>query len=557
MLSKIKLLHRNIIARQINVYPPTNDVAIKKNVAIPMADGVTLHANHYSPKEVGEFPTVLIRSPWGRELKQAPFSLLYSYVAQRFAERGYHVLLQDIRNAENSAITQVMPHENEVQDGRDTLQWLVGQTWFNGKVAFWGASYLGYVQWAALAGELPQIDKAVMVPATTSTRWFTIFHPSGSLALDTLFRLQYTSAITAFTLPKLLGAMRKQEQILIEQFNQLPLIEAIKPLPKVSGFNFEAVMNTPNFQDPLWQAIDLRDKLDSCPAHVHFVAGWYDIFLVEQLEDYSVLKQAGKEPYLTIGPWHHTSQDLGAHTIRIALSWFDKHLKGKELSTSPVTIWLQGSNTWLNLENWPPETTVHGYYLNRENSLSETIPDYSTEKVQYRYDPFDPTPSIGGPVLGPKPAQQNNLGVESREDVLTFDTAKLSEAVDIIGTPIVTLFVSSSLNHTDFFARLCDVQEDGSSLNVTDNLIRLEFADEDPVIKHEIEIRLWPTAYRFAKGHRIRLQISSGAHPRWNRNLGYGEQYSIGHKGQVAEQTLFYGFAHPSRIMLPLFSTPH
>lgn len=554
MISRLKLLPRNIIARQLNVYPPTNDVAIKKDVAIPMSDGVILYANHYSPKEAGEFPTVLIRSPWGRGLKRAPFSLLYGYVAQRFAERGYHVLLQDIRNAKDSPITQVMPHENEVQDGKDTIHWLAKQAWFNGKLGLWGASYLGYVQWAALAGELPQLDKIAMVPATTSTRWFTIFHPDGTLALDTLFRLQYTSAITAFTLPKLLGAMRKQEQILTEQFNQLPLIEAIKPLPQVSGFNFEAVMSKPDFQDSLWQKIDLRDRLDSYAAHIHLVAGWHDIFLEEQLEDYSVLKQAGKEPHLTIGPWHHTSQDLGAHTIRVALSLFDKHLKGRDVSTSPVTVFLQGADTWIDFENWPPETTVSRYYLDREKSLSGTMPPYNSESVQYRYDPFDPTPSIGGPVLSPKPAQQNNVGVEAREDVLTFDTAELSAAVAIIGTPIVTLFVSSSLKHTDFFVRLCDVQEDGSSLNVTDNLIRLQLADEDPVAKHEIEIRLWPTAYCFAKGHKIRVQIASGAHPRWNRNLGYGEQDGMGQKGQVAEQTVFYGLAYPSRIALPLFS---
>jgi putative CocE/NonD family hydrolase len=558
MLSQPKLLLRNIIARQIDVYPPTNNVAVKKDIAIPMSDGIVLYANHYSPKATGDFPTVLIRSPWGRGLKRAPFSLLYGYVAQRFAERGYYVILQDVRNAENSPTTQMMPHENEVQDGKDTIHWLVKQPWFNGKLGLWGASYLGYVQWAALAGELPQIEKVAMVPVTTSTRWFTIFHPNGSLALDTLFRLQYTSAITGYALPKLFGAIRKQERILTEQLNQLPLTEAIKPLPKVPGFDFEAVMDMPDFHEPIWQKIDLRDKLDNNSAHIHLIAGWYDIFLEEQLEDYFVLKQAGKDPYLTIGPWHHTSQDLGAYTIRTSLAWFDKHLKCQEAPSSPVTIYVQGTDTWRDLEYWPPDTTEMTYFLDREHSLSVVTPGFNEETDHYRYDPLDPTPSIGGPVLNPKPGQHDNRDIESRADVITYDTAELSHAIEIVGTPTATLFVGSTCKHTDFFVRLCDVQADGRSLNVTDNLVRMQQEDEDLATKQEIEVKLWPTAYHFAKGHKIRVQIASGAYPRWNRNLGGGEPIVSGQAAKVAEQTIYYGLAYPSRIVLPVFtkSTP-
>lgn len=555
MLARIKSLPRRLIARQIDLYPPSNDVTVKKNVPIPMSDGVILYANRYAPKIEGAFPTVLIRSPWGRGRKHAPFSWLYSYVAQRFAERGYHVILQDIRQANEAPSTQIVPHENEVQDGRDTIRWLSKQAWFNGKLGLWGASYLGYVQWAALVADLPtQIETVAMVPVTTSTRWFSVFHPNGSLALDTLFRLQYTAAITSYSLPKLIRAMLKQEEVLTHALNQLPLTDAIKPLPKVSGFDFEAVMQIPDVNAPLWQKIDLRHTLQNNPANIHLIAGWYDLFLKEQLEDYQALKEAGKKPYLTIGPWHHTSQDLGSASIRTAVKWFDGHLKNKPSSVAPVRLYMLGAERWLELENWPPPVTDNVYFLDHHQRLSSSPPDDDSASVSYQYNPMDPTPSIGGATLHPQAGQQDNQAIEARSDVISYTTDVLQETIEIIGTVVVTLFVSSSLKYTDVVARLCDVDENGRSLNVTDELVRLHLPDAEPNTKQKLEIPLWPTAYRFTKGHRIRLQIASAAHPKWNRNLGTGDAIATGQKANVAEQTIYYGSAYPSQVRLPTFT---
>jgi hypothetical protein len=87
----------------------------------------------------------------------------------------------------------------------------------------------------------------------------------------------------------------------------------------------------------------------------------------------------------------------------------------------------------------------------------------------------------------------------------------------ITGPVTVQLFAGSGRPHTDFFARLCDVDEEGTSVNVTDGIRRLESAAEEPGL---VTIELWSTAYQFRPGHRIRLQVSSGAHPRYARNPG-------------------------------------
>ena len=110
----------------------------------------------------------------------------------------------------------------------------------------------------------------------------------------------------------------------------------------------------------------------------------------------------------------------------------------------------------------------------------------------------------------------------------------------------------SSLEHTDFFVRLCDVTEKGKSFNLSDGIVRLVPGsvdkDEDGVSK--LDIAMWPTANTFRAGHRIRLQVSSGAHPLFNRNAGTGEPLATGANLRSADQEIFHDAARPSSIAL-------
>ena len=555
MLAQLKLWPRRLLARQAGFSPPQYAVVVHKDRAIPMADGVMLYAHQYLPDAAGDYPTVLIRSPWGRGWKNAPFSLLYGYVAQRFAERGYNVILQDTRNAHQTPSTHRVPHENEQADGQATLRWLVQQPWFNGKLGLWGASYLGYVQWAALSAELPAIDTLALVPTTTATNWFPIFHPDGALALDTLLRLQFSAALTHFPRWRMIQALRTQEAQLAQAFAKLPLTETSPTLPPVPGFDFAAVMERTDVADPLWQKLDLQDRITANPAHIHLIAGWHDLFLREQLADYQTLRAAGKQPSLTIGPWHHTSQDLGAHSVRTALAWFDIHLKGEKakLPAHPVTLFVQGANRWQSLEEWPPTTTARSYYLEEQGQLVTILPSHDASFDQYTYDPAQPTPTIGGPVLSPRAGQQDNRPIEARADLLIYTSKRLPTALKIMGTPLVHLFVTTSAISTDFFVRLCDVTADGRSLNVTDGFIRLTGSAAAMNQRQEVRIALWPTAYEVAPGHRLRLQIASAAHPRWNRNLSTAEPAVTGTHMCRAEQQIYHDRYAPSQLCLPVF----
>ncbi len=143
---------------------------------------------------------------------------------------------------------------------------------------------------------------------------------------------------------------------------------------------------------------------------------------------------------------------------------------------------------------------------------------------------------------------------EQRRDVLTYTSPVLTEDLTVIGPLTATLYLRSSLEHTDFFVRLCDVTKKGKSFNLSDGVLRLTpgsvHKDEDGVFK--LDIAMWPTANTFRAGHRIRLQVSSGAHPLFCRNAGTGEPLATGANLRSADQEVFHDVARPSSISLPV-----
>ncbi len=144
---------------------------------------------------------------------------------------------------------------------------------------------------------------------------------------------------------------------------------------------------------------------------------------------------------------------------------------------------------------------------------------------------------------------RDNRALEQRPDVLTYTSEPVTAPLTITGPVTAELFVGSSRPHTDFFARLCDVDPGGKSVNITDGILRLAGATEPP---QRISINLWPTAHQFRPGHRIRLQVSSGAHPRYARNPGSGEPLATASTLHTARQAVYHDPAHPSAVLLPV-----
>jgi hypothetical protein len=307
--------------------------------------------------------------------------------------------------------------------------------------------------------------------------------------------------------------------------------------------------------DQWWDPVRFGQRVNSLPP-ASVIGGWYDLFLLAQVADYEALRGAGRPARLTIGPWTHASPGLFAETVRDGPRWFDEQLgvhPGSE-PRAPVRVFVMGSRTWQEFSLWPPAGETQRWYLGRWGNLGPEPPAESAPD-RFHYNPHDPTPAVGGPSLNVRTAgRKEQRRREHRHDVVTYTSPVLIEDLTVIGPVTATLYLRSSLEHTDFFVRLCDVSEKGRSYNLSDGIVRLEPGSvdkgEDDVFR--LDIALWPTANTFRAGHRIRLQVSSGAHPLFCRNAGTGEPAATGANLRGADQEVFHDAARPSSIALPV-----
>ena len=540
---------RSLLARWLALPPPRFRAAVERGRHVPTSDGLTLAADHYYPAagaSAASLPTILIRTPYGRRLA----SRFYAY---RFAERGYHVLLQDVRGRFGSE-GDFEPFVSEADDGRATVRWLQKQAWFDGRLGTWGQSYVGYAQWA-LAATAPAAVQA-LVPGITSSRGVFTAMTEGAPMLD--LPLRWMVLLDALNNPwrrwRLL-LPSGVDRAVTPAAHHLPLSEAdLVAVGEEVSFYREALREQQR-QD--WVETDYSDRLDRVAAPAHLIGGWYDFMLGDLLADYATVANAGHGPYLTIGPWIHLDRQVNREALREGLVWFDAHLKGQRdrLRRRPVRVYLMGAEAWQELETWPPPAESGRLYLQAHGRLSDRPPARHVPPDHYLYDPADPTPALGGPLFRSEAGPKDNRPLEARPDVLTYTGPPVIRDVDVIGPVSLTLFARSSLEHADFFARLCDVHPDGRSINICEGIYRLAPGKGERLADGSVrvEVDMWATAHRFKVGHCIRLQLSSGAHPHYARNLGTGEPLASATEMRAAYQTIYHDADHVSVLHLPLW----
>ncbi len=551
---------RRWIAEWLGLPAPRYRVAVTRRIAVPMPDGATLLADHYAPTTLGTYPTVLIRSPFGRAWEKLPFSFVYMFAAQRFAEQGYHVIVQSVRD---KAEGDIFPG-NESEDGLATAEWIAEQPWFNGSLGLWGQSYLGFTQWA-IAQHHPPYLKALL-PGLTSANMRSLYYDDDRVFTPEI-SLTVLSWIAQAKIP-LWRRLRPQPDPLPAAYLRLPLSEADLVATGAPNKTYRAALANPEADDPFWRAVDLRAAVPAITTPTHLISGWFDIFLDDLLVDYAALQSSGRAPYFTVGPWGHFDPLAAVAMFREGLAWYDAQMRGAPLPReAPVRVFVLGVNTWRDLASWPPPSSPGVWLLRGHGQLvPATVGDRSVvadgadapseddAPDSYRYDPMQPTPAVGGARLHSSAGQQDCRELAARPDVLSFRAEPLTTGLTIMGAPEVTLFVTSSATHTDFVARLCVVEADGRMLNITDNIRRLGPDDGEwlPDGSRRITIRLWPTAFHFAPGQRVCLLVMSGAHPRWSRNPGDGAPQGAATTLHVVEQTVYHDAMRPAHLTLPI-----
>ncbi|MEU8108717.1 CocE/NonD family hydrolase [Nonomuraea muscovyensis] len=519
-------------------------VRVRRNVEVPAADGVRLLATHYYPAELARPPLVLLRSPYGRgsALDRLPKLL---------AERGYQVLYQSLRGTAGSG-GRFDGFVIDPADADGTMSWLRAQPWFGGVLATWGASYLGFAQWELASRDIPEWKIAVIQDAPSSFAE-GFMYPGGAFASGNALgwvQLVDTMFGSGFSLTRQLLATFAARRRLRRATLTRPLAEADRALTghRVSWFQ-EWITHGPEHE--YWARMDHRANVERMPPRVYLQGGWYDFFLPGVLDDHASLLAAGRDVRLLVGPWGHGKGLYTREGMQDAMAALDAAMKGGAAPTG-ARVFVTGANRWLDLPRWPPAHQPTAWYLQAGGRLGREEPAPGATPGRYRYDPGDPTPTVGGTAVSMSSGPKDNRAIEARQDVLTYTTAPLEAEVEVVGPVRVRLHARSSIPHVDYVARLCDVDPRGRSFNLCDGIIRLGQGGDILTDVRTVDIALWPLAHRFARGHRIRLQVSSGAHPRYGRNPGTGEPLATGRGLRASDHEIFHDPDHPSALWLPL-----
>ncbi|WP_328548410.1 CocE/NonD family hydrolase [Streptomyces platensis] len=491
-----------------------HDIGWEPGLEVPAADGSLLRTDHYFPRTKGDFPTLLVRSPYGRGL---PWSPLFGVL---FAEQGFHVVLQSCRGTAGSG-GRFDLWRNEAADGQATVSWLRQQPWFNGTLGTIGPSYLGYVQWAIALDPPPELKAMVIQVGLHDPH--ALFHAGGGFLLENALAVGVGMTYQhRGMLPLARAALRLQRR--------MRAITGARPLRRAyeSALGevpwLDGAMTHPDADDPYWLGASVAGAAERLGVPTALITGWHDGLADQTFQQFARLRRAGCASSLLVGPWTHTSamQQGWPEVFAESLAWLRAHLCDDPagLRPTPVRVHVGGEDAWRDLDDWPPAPDATVWFPAEGGALSGQTPSADGPLASFRYDPADPTPSVGGPSVSRGAGAGDNTALEARADVLTFTGPPLTEPVDVLGPVSARLRIATDTGHAEIFARLCDVDARGRSTNVCDGLVRLRTTGELP---SEVTVPMSSTAHRFAAGHRIRLQVSGGAHPRYARSPGTGE----------------------------------
>lgn len=536
-------------------------------VQVRMRDGVSLAAHIWLPAQGKKHPTILLRNPYG--LRYGPDGDIFKTMRlQTYVDNGYAVVIQDTRGTGDSAGVFTM-FSADAQDGYDTIEWLAGQSWSNGRIAMDGLSYLGTVQWLA-ASQQPAHLKCIAPTAPAGNPFGELPFLGGALRLQ--WALPYLSLV-------LQQDMKAVDWPRVLAHRPLNTADSLLPAPIAE---YRAWLAHPTLDD-YWRRMFMEDA-DFARVGIPFrsVTGWFDDELRGTLRYWNALQAAGSsQGSLIIGPWDHLqtyvgdSRPMGLLSFPAdaaidlqaeRLAFFDRCLKGNSAATVPprVRVFITGSNEWRSFDSYPPPQVQRvPFYLHsagRANTragngtLSRTAP--ANERTDtYQYDPKKPVPYLG--------SAMDVASNEQREDVLVYTSDVLREPLTILGPVEAVLYAATDARDTDWVVKLVDVRPDGTAigLNHSGGVLRARYRqgyDREVLLRpgavEKFDISVWDLGHTFLPGHRLRLHVTSSAYPLINPNQNTGNPVASDVEWRIAKQTVHHDRASPSHVLLPVLS---
>lgn len=574
----------------------TNDteIIIEREVQCVMRDGVKLNATVYRPAAYGNFPVLLTRLPYNKNLPD--FS--HRYIDPiRIALNGFVVIIQDVRGRFASE-GEFEPFIQELEDGYDTVNWAAELPYSNGKVGMFGLSYYGMTQlYAAL--ERPSALRAIFPAMTGNVTGSGLFARDGVTELASA-QTWMLDSVSSDYIKRLDSSQTEIVSEIVSDLNTIddhhryvpfsewpPVYKHPQLIPFFERFFIE------DFSAELKEEVEKRiEKYGPLNLPAYHLAGWYDSHLAPTLLNYEQMTTAKNNQKLIIGPWSHGyfDSDIGERSFGVYASghaidgtdditslhikWFTHWLKENNTHISvgedPIKLFVMGINEWRTEKEWPLKRTEYTpLYLTSNCGANLTLDSGKlqwqipgkTGKDEYIHDPANPVPSHGGGTLfykGRNSGPRDQREIENREDVVVYTSAPLEEALEVTGWVKLYLWASTNAVDTDFTAKLIDVMPDGRAYNLTDGIVRAKYAQnkkgerniQDEVVQYEID--MWATSNVFLPGHSIRLEIASSNFPRFDVNPSTGNTTKDTVEMIKANQVIYHGKEYPTHLLLPI-----
>ena len=541
------------------VSPPRFEVAVDRDVRIPMRDGVHLGADVYRPVTPGRYPVILQRTCYDR-------SEFGNRDGQFFAQRGFVYVTQHVRGRGTSE-GKFEPEQNEARDGYDTVAWCGSQTWSAGKVGMLGASYNAFCLWMAAKTHPKWLRTMISVVPMPGA-------PYGEPWDGGAF---YVGAeLSWFGLLRDKAKVQAYDDDLTDATNALPISRADTVQFGHAVPQFQARIHADRFDASVAQC-SYDEGLKTIDMPVLYFDGWLDTVAVGTRRNYSALKSRGvKNQKLIWGPWDHfTNQEsrvdvtdatpAGYVDMRtIELRWFDRWLKGirNGIDKEPsVDQFILGENKWYRAGVWPPKSLQsQRWYLHASGGLSNRAPSREAPSF-YVYDPakWVATKDQNSGFFFAKGSVATDLCKHSGQ--LIFDSQPLKKPLTLDGPIRARVYAATDAKDTDWAMTLLDLHPDGTAVAIQSGFVRARYRNSvrrpellkgGEVVGYDLD--LWETGMRIPEGHRLRVVVSSTLFPDMDRNLNTGERVADATRIVAAHQRIYHDRLHASYIELPALS---
>jgi hypothetical protein len=537
-----------------------------------MRDGVKIAVDLYLPAglEPGQtVPTILHQTRYWRAIEyrwlvsafkeDGPRGLIGTY-AKRFLQHGYAWVDVDVRGSGASFGTRPVAYSpEEIKDGPEVVDWIIAQPWSNGKVGAMGISYSGATAEMLLVNQHPAV-KAVAPMFSGFDLYSEIAFPGGihlNWFTETWSQINYRLDHNQLPFGGWVGnlfvrGVRPVDGDAGQQLLTLALQEHEtnwSPYREASGIVFRDDP-PPSRQAATIDALSTQtyaDEIAKSGAAIYSYSGWFDGgYQLAAIKRY--LRHQQPSHRLILGPWDHGGKRrispyaLGPaqfdHAAEL-LKFFDIHLKGVATGSQenpPIRYYTMGEEQWKTSSEWPPESSSLSMYFQKEGRLAMDIPPAGNNPDRYQVDPTTGTGKhsrwntlVGISLKNPYPDRK-----ERDQDLLVYTSDPLSEALEVTGHPVATVYLSASSQDTNLFIYLEDVTPEGDVHYVTEGELRAihrqwqpdntlfngtnplpartyRRADAAPLIPGKVVpllVELLPTSYQFKQGHRIRIALA-------------------------------------------------